>query len=607
MSPSLITRESTPNLFARLFSYVWPYRARIGLQLALSASVALLDLLNPWPMKVVIDSVLGNHPLPRTIAALLPAWISLNKSFLLIVAVAAGFGLRLVISGLRIQGTYLSIAMRQRILLALKSDLFQHLQRQSFTFHDNRRLGDSLYRVNTDAYCIDDIVSSFPPLLTSSFSLIGMFCIVLTLDWQLALLASAVAPCLYWSVGFYAQHFTPKVRRLQQMEAEATAIVQETLSNLRVVKAFVREDYQQQRFLQQGDSTVKERVRLTVQQALFTATTGIITAAGTALVLGVGAAHVLQGTLSVGELLVVLTYLASIYGPLESISGILTYFPTYLAKAERVFEVLDADPDVQDVPGAVPLTRVSGRVTFEGVSFGYRQRVNALEDIDFEVQPGQVVGIVGPTGAGKTTLVSFIPRFYEVTAGRVLIDGHDVRKLQLHSLRQQVGLVFQEPILFSGTIRENISYGRLEATFAEIVEAAKAANAHEFILRLPEQYESQVGERGVKLSGGERQRISIARAFLKDAPILILDEPTSSVDSQTEGGIMEALERLMRGRTTFIIAHRLSTIRRADCIVVLDQGRIAETGTHEELLAMGNLYCHLHELQSGLAPVGVVS
>jgi len=558
-------------------------------------------------MKVVIDSVLGNHPLPRTIAALLPAWISLNKSFLLIVAVAAGFGLRLVISGLRIQGTYLSIAMRQRILLALKSDLFQHLQRQSFTFHDNRRLGDSLYRVNTDAYCIDDIVSSFPPLLTSSFTLIGMFCIVLTLDWQLALLASAVAPCLYWSVGFYAQHFTPKVRRLQQMEAEATAIVQETLSNLRVVKAFVREDYQQQRFLQQGDSTVKERVRLTVQQALFTATTGIITAAGTALVLGVGAAHVLQGTLSVGELLVVLTYLASIYGPLESISGILTYFPTYLAKAERVFEVLDADPDVQDVPGAVPLTRVSGRVTFEGVSFGYRQRVNALEDIDFEVQPGQVVGIVGPTGAGKTTLVSFIPRFYEVTAGRVLIDGHDVRKLQLHSLRQQVGLVFQEPILFSGTIRENISYGRLEATFAEIVEAAKAANAHEFILRLPEQYESQVGERGVKLSGGERQRISIARAFLKDAPILILDEPTSSVDSQTEGGIMEALERLMRGRTTFIIAHRLSTIRRADCIVVLDQGRIAETGTHEELLAMGNLYCHLHELQSGLAPVGVVS
>jgi ABC-type multidrug transport system fused ATPase/permease subunit len=372
------------------------------------------------------------------------------------------------------------------------------------------------------------------------------------------------------------------------------SIVQETFANLRVVKAFTREEQQQQRFVAQGQSTMQERIHLTMQQSMFSVTMGLITAAGTTLVLGMGAYHVLQGSLTVGGLLVVLAYLATIYGPLESISGTLTYLQTYFAKAERVFEVLDADPDVKDAPDAVALSKAQGRVTFEGVSFSYRPGVNVLHEVNFDVQPGEVIGIAGPTGAGKTTLVSLIPRFYDVTAGRVLVDGTDVRKIQLKSLREQISLVFQEPILFAGSIRENIGYGKLDVSFDRIVEAAQAANIHDFILSLPQQYESQVGERGVKLSGGERQRISIARAFLKNAPVLMLDEPTSSLDSNTEAAILEALGRLMEGRTTFIIAHRLSTIRRADRILVIQSGQIAEQGTHSELVNNGNLYASLH-------------
>jgi ATP-binding cassette subfamily B protein len=564
----------------------------------LSVFIALLELLNPWPMKIVIDSVLGNHPFPLTLNALLPTSVTQSKVTLLIVAVAAVFGLKATAGGLTILETYLNIGVRQRILLALKSSLFYHLQRLSLTFHDNRRLGDSIYRVNNDAYCVEDFVASTVHLLTATCTLVGMLWVVFKIDWQLALLSGAVAPFLYWSVDFYFKRFNPRIHRVQQMEAESTSIVQETLSNLRVVKAFAREDYEHDRFVDQGRSTVNARVRLTVQQSLFSVTVGLITAAGTALVLGLGAFHVMQGSLTVGELLVVLAYLASIYGPLEAISGTLTSIQTDLVKAERVFEVLDTDADVKDLPEAVPLTAVEGRVTFRNVGFGYREGVEVLQHLDFEVEPGQTVGIVGPTGAGKTSLVSLIPRFYDVTAGSVMIDGLDVRTIQLNSLRQHIALVLQDSILFSGTIGENIGYGRVGATLEEIVVAAKAANAHEFIMALPDQYESQVGEKGVKLSGGERQRISIARAFLKGAGILILDEPTSAVDTKTETVILEALDRLMRGRTTFIIAHRLSTLRRADQILVLQHGHMVERGSPAELLQAGNLYSILAQAQA---------
>ena len=548
-------------------------------------------------MKIVIDSVLGDHRLPGSVVALLPAAMGSNKLLLLITAVAAGFVLKLVVGGLTIQETYVNITLRQRILLALKTDLFQHLQKLSLTFHDYRRLGDSIYRVNNDAYCLEDLVANLIHLLTAALTLAGMFVIALTVDWSLALLAAAVAPFISWSVRFYFKRFNPKIERVQEMEAESMSIVHETLANLRVVKAFAREDYEHHRFLQQGRSTMRERVSLTVQQSLFAVTVGLITAAATAVLLGLGAAHVLQGALTVGELLVLLAYLVSIFGPLQTVTGTLTAVQTDLVKARRVFEILDVEPDVSDLPGAGPLGRARGRVTFENVRFAYGRGVDVLHDIEFDDEPGRVVGIVGPTGAGKTTLVSLIPRFYDVTAGRVLIDGHDVRHVQLKSLRRQVSLVLQESILFAGSMRENIAYGRPDATFDDVIEAARAANAHDFITALPQGYDTPVGERGVKLSGGERQRLAIARAFLKDASLLVLDEPTSSVDSQTETVILEALKRLMCGRTTFIIAHRLSTLRLADLIFVLRDGRIVERGTHAELLRHGDLYAVLYQAQ----------
>ncbi len=601
LQPS-ISSKIAPGTYRRLLAYVWPHRLLMGSSLALLLLITLLELLAPWPMKIIVDNVLGSHPVPRAIQRLIPSSWSASKLLLLVAAAGAGFALKLLVNALRVQGTYLSIMVRQRTLLALQGDLFQHLQRQSFTFHDNRRLGDSMYRVNSDAYCVDLIVSSLAPLLTSCLTLAGMFWIVLSLDWQLALLAVGVTPFLYKSVGVYCDRLTPKVRKVEQMEAESMSIVHETFSNLRAVKAFTREDYQHGRFVQQGHAKMNERVRLTVEQAAFSGAVGVITAAGASVVLGVGAAHVLRGSLTLGELLVVLSYLALIYGPLEYISGAVTYLRQHLVKAERVFEMLDLAPDLKDLPGARPLATVRGRVIFDRVSFGYRQDAPVLEDISLSAQPGEVIGIVGATGAGKTTLVSLIPRFYDVTGGAVLIDGHDVRTIQLKSLREKVSLVFQESVLFSGTLKDNISYGRLEASFEEIVAAAKAANAHEFIMSLPEQYETMVGERGVTLSGGERQRISIARAFLKDAPVLILDEPTSALDARTERLLLAALERLMKGRTTFIIAHRLSTIREADRIVVLENGRVAEAGTHRELLSGAGAYRRLYELQLGSGP-----
>jgi ABC-type multidrug transport system fused ATPase/permease subunit len=583
-------------MFKRVMHYVWPLRWHWAAHICLALIVSGLHLLTPWPMKFLVDSVVGNVPLPHIIANSAISSLVNDKPALLVAVVLFAITLAVAIGALTLFSQRIAIRARLAIVLQLKGDLFHALQQQSLRYHNDKRLGDLLYRINTDVAGIDELIVTMIPLVVATVTFIGMFSIVFYLNWQMALLSLFVLPVFYCSYVFYSKHFGRRVEETQRLEGETVSIAQEVLSALPMVKAFTREEDEHSRFMRQGRSAKDARVKLTTQQAAYTMVVGVITTTGTSLVLGFGAYQILRGRLTIGELLVIIAYLSSVYSPLESIYSAITYTHAYLAKIARVFDVLETEPEVRDRPSARALERVHGKVAFDDVGFGYGGGKQVLSRITFEVKPGQVVGIVGATGAGKTSLVSLIPRFYDPDEGCVRIDDSDVRDVQVRSLRRYIGLVLQDPILLSGTIRENIGYGKPHATKEEIVAAARAANAHEFIARLPSGYETEVGERGVKLSGGERQRISIARAFLKNAPILILDEPTSAVDYKTEAAILDALERLMAGRTTFIIAHRLTTLAKADKIIVLQAGGIVELGTHEELVSARGVYHELYTI-----------
>jgi ABC-type multidrug transport system fused ATPase/permease subunit len=567
-----------------------------ALSVILIVAGSLVGLLIPWPMKILIDSALGKIPVNQFLALLLGPFAT-HSIALLWFAVLAGLALTIVQNAVSVATNYVNTRLDQNIVLDFRTQLFDHALRLSMTYHDRRRAGMLIYVINSQGDAVARLAMTIPQLGQSAFTLLGMFWISFRMDWELALIALTVVPFVYYSIGYYATHIQRNLWEVRDMEMESLSIIHEAVNMLRVIIAFGRERHELQRFRRQGERTVDARVRLTVRQTLFSLAVNTATAVGTALVLGVGARHVMQGKVTVGQLLVVISYIASVYKPLESISGTIGSLQEIFVSLQSAFQVLDTAPDIHDEPNCLEIKSSQGRVTFEDVSFSYENRHDTLRDINFEAEPGHVVAIVGPTGAGKTTLVSLLARFYTPTEGRILLDGNNIRNLTLKFLRSQISIVLQEPLLFSGTVADNIRYGRLDASVEEVIAAAKAANAHDFIMELPRQYETELGERGTQISTGERQRISVARAFLKDAPILILDEPTSSIDSKTEAVILDALDRLMAGRTAFIIAHRLSTIRYSDVILVMNHGRIVETGTHEELLSRRGMYYQLHEVQ----------
>ncbi len=585
----------------RALTYARPHWKLAVLALLLVAAGAGVALLEPWPLAILVDSALGDRPLPWLFDELIGRQGTFGR-----VGFAVGLGLliTLLIHGVSVISEFATTKLNLRMVLEFRSQLFQHVHRLSFTFHDDRRTGSFMGIINQEAATVGAVTVAAFPLLQSVFTLVGMFVIAYRLNHYVALVSLTVVPFIYYSTGYYGARIGPEVKKVRTMEMASLHIVHEAIQMLRVIVAFNREGYEYRRFRQQGDEAVDARVRLTVRQTVFNLGVSLVTAAGTALVLGVGAQQVLSNRLTIGQLLVLISYIAAVYKPLETISQTINTIQEKLISLEMALGVLEQIPEVTEKPDAVHTERVEGAVEFRDVSFSYSGRPRTLENIAFDVRPGSTVAIVGPTGAGKSTLVSLLPRFYDPAAGQILLDGTDLRDLTLASLRNQMSIVLQEPLLFTGTILENIRYGRLNASFTDVAEAAKAANAHDFITKLPQQYQTKLGERGAKISGGERQRICVARAFLKNAPILILDEPTSSIDTKTESSILDALDRLMEGRTTFLIAHRLSTIRHADNILVVDQGRIVQAGSHDELLAADGLYRELHDAQRAPRPAG---
>jgi len=561
----------------RVLGEARPFWRRILGVLALNLLATPLVLLLPIPLKIAIDSVIGPHPAPHLLRALVPGfWTSdTNRLLILVVFLQVLF---VLLARLQALAAYvLGTQTAERLTLAFRSRLFRHSQRLSLSFHDARGTTDSVFRIQYDAPSIQHLtIEGLLPLLSELVMLIAMFAAISSIDWTLGLVALAVSPFLFVYGRAYNNRMRSRYVTAAGLESSALSVIQEVLGAFRVVKAFGREDSEQARFVRHSGESVRARIRLALAEGSFGLIVNTTTAVGTAAVLYLGVRHVQSGAITIGQLLIVLTYLTQLYQPLENISQQAANLQGSLASAQRAFELLDADPDVRERPDALALPRARGAVEFRDVSFAYDGVHQVLDGVSFAVEPGVRVGIAGRTGAGKTTLISLLMRFYDPTAGAILLDGEELSAYRLRDLRNQFALVLQEPVLFSTSIAENIAYAREEASRDEIVEAAKAAAAHEFISALTDGYDTVVGERGMLLSGGERQRIALARAFLKDAPVLILDEPTSSIDVKTEAEIMAAMERLMEGRTTLMIAHRLSTLERCDMRIELDAGRVLE-------------------------------
>ncbi len=586
-------------MFKKTLKYLWPYKLPFLIALVQVFIISGCELLKPWPLKIIIDNVLSGKPVPWGFDNVF------TRGALLFYAAIGLVIIYTVLGGFTLLNNYTTIKIGQKMVNDMRRDLYAHLHRLSLAFHNRRQVGDLLYRVTADTYAIQSLtMNGVFPIITAVILLSGMFYVMIKIDWQLTLLSLAVCPALLASILVMSNRISEAAMLARRQESEVYSVVQRAMSAIRIIQAFTKEEEEQRKFMSASGQSLGASLRLYTLQTFYSGIVNVVMAVGTALVVWVGAKHVMSGRITIGEIIIFTTYLASLYGPINSICQTWGLIQGAKVGVERVFEILEVEKDLKEGTQAFPKSGTRGEVIWEDVSFHYAAEQPVLKNIDLRVKAGEKIAFVGPTGVGKSTLVSLIPRFYDAREGRVLIDGVDVRDYRLKSLRSQISMVLQPPLVFPVSVRENIAYGKPEAGIEEVISAAKLARIHDSIDRLPDKYDTIVGEQGATLSEGERQRITIARAILRNSPILILDEPTSSVDAETEALIMEGLEQLTSGRTTFIIAHRLSTVRKADRIIVLGKGKIVEQGVFNELIREGGPFAALYDSQFGLNEPG---
>jgi ATP-binding cassette subfamily B protein len=570
----------------------------LGILAAIGDGIA--NLLDPVPLKVVLDNVLKSKAATGWPTSMIVAFAGDDKLAILKVAAIAVMAIAIFGALCTYAEKLLTTSVGQWVMHDLRQMLYFHIQRLSLAYHDQKSTGDLISTVTSDIDSIQTFVTAgLLDALINVLTLVGMVSVMFYINWQFTLVALSVAPVLGLVVFKYTRNIRKASREVRKKEGEIVSVIQEVLSSMRVVKAFAREDYEVHRLEEESLENVEIALRARSLKARLAPMVEVIVAAGTALVLWFGARMVLDGSLSPGSLVMFIWYLGKMYKPMQELSKMTDAYSKAATAYERIHEIMDLDGEVRDAPGARKVSNVRGRIEFDHVTFGYDPKCPILEDLSFRIEAGQLAAFVGPTGAGKTTIISMIPRFYDPVSGSVKIDGVDIRRVQQRSLREHISVVLQETVLFQGTVWQNIAYGKPKATRSEIMKAAELANASEFIEKMPQGYNTMVGERGVSLSGGQRQRIAIARAVIRNTPILILDEPSSGLDAESEKLVFDALDRLMKGKTSIVIAHRLSTIRSADVIYVVKDGRVVESGKHDQLASSGGLYAELYEIQFG--------